>query len=48
VRFEQFLSDWLRQMQWGDQEYLREHIRGIAQRIHADLSNRKALGRTTA
>ncbi len=38
--FEQFLYQRLAQMQWGDQEYMRDHLRGIA------LSVRDGLGVT--
>jgi hypothetical protein len=35
--FEAFLTDQLSGMQWGDQEYLRDHLRGIALRVHDEL-----------
>lgn len=35
--FEQYLDQRLAQMQWGDQEYMRTHLRGIALRLSAEL-----------
>jgi hypothetical protein len=35
--FEQFLDQRLAQMQFGDQEYLRAHLRGIALRVREAL-----------
>ena len=35
--FEQFLDQRLAQMQWGDQEYLGRHLRGIALRVRDEL-----------
>ncbi len=35
--FEEFLADRLAQMDWGDQPYLRDHVRDIAVRIHLEL-----------
>jgi hypothetical protein len=35
--FEQFLDQRLAQMQWGDQEYMRDHLRGIALRVRQEL-----------
>lgn len=35
--FEQFLDQRLAQMQWGDQEYLGKHLRGIALRVRQEL-----------
>jgi hypothetical protein len=37
VAFEPFLDDALQRMQWGEQEYLRGHVRGIAMRVRAEL-----------
>lgn len=35
--FEPYLDDALGRMQWGDQEYLRSHLRGIALRVREVL-----------
>lgn len=35
--FEQFLDQRLAQMEWGDQEYMRAHLRGIALRVRQEL-----------
>lgn len=37
VGFEEYLVDRLLAMQWGEQEYLREHIHGIALRVREEL-----------
>jgi len=38
VEFEPYLDTTLGRMQWGDQEYMRLHLRGIAMRVHAVLN----------
>jgi len=35
--FEQFLDQRLAQSEWGDQEYMRDHLRGIAIRVRQEL-----------
>lgn len=35
--FEQYLDQRLAQMEWGDQEYMRAHLRGIALRVSEEL-----------
>jgi hypothetical protein len=35
--FEQFLDQQFAQTQWGDQEYMRDHLRGIALRVRQEL-----------
>jgi hypothetical protein len=35
--FEQFIDQRLAQMEWGDQEYMRDHLRGIAIRVRQEL-----------
>ena len=35
--FEAYLDDDLNRMEWGDQQYLRDHLRGIALRIRDEL-----------
>lgn len=35
--FEQFLGQRLAEMEWGDQEYMRDHLRGIALRVRDEL-----------
>ena len=35
--FEQFLDQRLAEMGWGDQEYMRTHLRGIALRVRDEL-----------
>jgi hypothetical protein len=35
--FEAYVSERLHLMQWGDQEYLRNHIAGIAMRVRDEL-----------
>jgi len=35
--FEQFLEQLLAQMEWGDQDYMRHHLRGIALRVRGEL-----------
>ena len=35
--FEQFLDQRLAQMEWDDQEYMRDHLRGIALRVAGEL-----------
>ncbi len=37
VPFEKFVHSTLHHMQWGDQEYLRDHLYGIALRIREGL-----------
>jgi hypothetical protein len=37
LAFEAYLDDALGRMQWGDQEYMRGHLRGIAVRIRDEL-----------
>ena len=37
VGFEEYLVDRLLAMQWGDQDYLREHLHGIALRVREEL-----------
>jgi hypothetical protein len=36
--FADFVAEQLGQMQWGDQEYLRDHVRGIAVRVRAYMN----------
>jgi hypothetical protein len=36
--FEEFATEYLGRMQWGDQEYLRDHVRGIALRVRRHLN----------
>ena len=35
--FDEFASEVLSKMQWGDQQYLCSHVQGIALRIHQDM-----------
>lgn len=35
--FEQFLAQLLAQMEWGDQDYMRDHLQGIALRVREEL-----------
>lgn len=35
--FESFLDNALQRMEWGDQEYMREHLQGIALRVREEL-----------
>ncbi len=35
--FNEFASEALSNMQWGDQQYLRGHVQGIALRIHQNM-----------
>lgn len=38
IGFEQFIDEILSRITWDDQEYLREHLRGIAIRVHEELT----------